>query len=234
MMQISEFISQMVPLIVPFVGTTAIVTALPFVPKIGFGRACMLAVRSKFIKPPIPSQRKKDVDELRKHINNENIPLGFYLAVLGQNGIGKTCAIKTALQRTLGVCFMYSEVRPKMSADYIVSQGLASITNITSDYVNKKHCAKRVLWWYRLLFRRRPILVIPTDELLFDHRELSPAARSLSEYGICVIIDATDNATNMGERAITYEMEPMSDELISTFPQLRDLFEFLKKSNLYD
>jgi hypothetical protein len=64
---------------------------------------------------------------------------------------------------------------------------------------------------------------------------LSLAARQLSEYGICIIIDASDNATRLeSERAYHYEMEPISDELISTFPELRDLFEFLKKSNLYD
>ncbi len=139
----------MVSVILPIIiGTTTVVTALPFAPKIGFGRACMLGIRSIFNKPCKQSQRETDIEIiLREYVNNKSLQPDQYIIVQGQKGIGKTCAIETALQRTFGVTFI-GNVQPETRKDFIMSQALTSITNISFDFINKKRSAERVIWWY--------------------------------------------------------------------------------------
>jgi len=235
-MEFFEIFSQMVSGIVPLIGATTVFTALPFAPKIGFGRACMLGIRSKFFKPRKQSQRETDIEIiLREFVNNKHLQPDQYLIVKGQKGIGKTCVIATALQRTFGVSFM-GGVRPETNKDFIMSQALTSITNISFDFINRKRSAERVIWWYQLLFRRRPILVIPADEREEGQKyaELPQSARELAKYGVFVIIDASDNSLPPQEttREHIYEMQPMPDNIIVTLPQLIELFDFLKKINL--
>ena len=238
-MEFYEFFSQMVSVIVPLIGATTAFTALPIAPfKIGFGRACMLAVRSKFFKPLKQSQRKNDIEIiLRDYVNNKSQELDQYLIVQGPRGIGKTCAIRTALQRTCGVSFIKG-VRPETQKELIMDKALTEITNIRINFIDKTASAERVIWWYRFLFRRRPILVIPADERSVDQKyaELPQAARQLADYNVFVIIDASNNAipTRFTERELIYEMQPMPDEIITTLPQLIKLFDFLKLTNLYE
>ena len=235
-MEFFEIFSQMVPVILPFLTATTVFTSLPFAPKIGFGRACMLGIRSIFFKPLTQSQRKSDIEIiLRKYVNNKSLQPDQYLVVQGQKGIGKTCVIETALQRTFGVSFMGS-VPPETKQDLITSQALTSITNISVNFINRKRSAERVIWWYQLLFRRRPILVISAGERYEDQKyaELPQSARELAAYGVFVIIDASDNAMSpkVTTREHIYEMQPMPDNVIVTLPQLIKFFDFLKKINL--
>jgi len=235
-MEFFEIFSHMVSIIGSLMTATTVFTALPFAPKIGLGRACMLGIRSKFTKPQKQSQRKSDIEIiLRKYVNNKSLEADQYLVVQGQKGIGKTCVIRTALQRTFGVCFI-GRVRPETQQDLITSQALTSITNISMNFINKKRSAERVIWWYQMLFRRRPILVIPADERLEDQKyaELPQSARQLAKYGVLVIIDASDNSMppQQTTREHIYEMQPMPDNIIVTLPQLIKFFDFLKKINL--
>jgi putative protein kinase ArgK-like GTPase of G3E family len=72
------------------------------VPRAGPGRALARALRSRLARAPSPqSARAADVLALRETL--ANISQGRYVVVQGPKGVGKSCVVETALQRTCGV-----------------------------------------------------------------------------------------------------------------------------------
>ena len=92
------------------------------------------------------SNRKSDIEFIRGKIQHEHID-GKYLVVHGPKGIGKTCAIETAVQNMRGIIFTKS-IWPETSAKDIVQSALSSVA-MTDDHVEEN--ALKILSWYKFL-----------------------------------------------------------------------------------
>ena len=79
-----------------------------------------------------------------------------------------------------------------------------------------------------------------SDVVVFSEKsyaEIPDAARDLSEHGFRVIVDSSDGAfpfmfeTSRGQ---FYEMEPMSDDLITSAESFQPLVEFLVEQDMLE
>ena len=184
------------------IGTAAVSSALLHqrVPKIGPGRAITLALRSVFHSgPAFASVRTRDKSVLLSMLNV--LKQDQFIVCKGPRGIGKTHMIRDALTRTPGV--VYVNISPGTTDVGIVQQAYAAISNtaVGATLVNPEVGSRRVLWWYRLLFRRSPIVVISAKErtaaLVKAGVQLAAvpgAARELASAGFRVIVDASENS----------------------------------------
>jgi len=112
------------------VSAPAAAIGLGLVPRAGPGRALALALRSRLARAPSPqSARAADVLALRETLANTS--QGRYVVVQGPKGVGKSCVVETALQRTCGVVVV--EVAPGAKEEAIVSSALASVAGVRSS-----------------------------------------------------------------------------------------------------
>jgi hypothetical protein len=172
------------------------------IPKAGPRRAIMLALRS-FVRrgPEFASVRTGDKGALLSKLRT----LGHeeYIVCKGPRGVGKTHLVRDALARTLGV--VHVDISPGTARADILKEVHAAIANIKlgPTVVNPALDARRVLWWYRVLFRRSPIVVICAAERTAEHiqngirlADVPSAARKLADDGFRVIVDASENSVS--------------------------------------
>lgn len=198
------------------------------------GRAFYLAIRSKFQSPEIKSVRKEDIKNIEKNIFD--MKRGTYLVIKGPKGVGKTLMLSTCLQKRIGV--IYSKpIFPGTPGDEIIKNAHNEITGNNNSTINSMVSANKVIKWYTFLFRSSPIYVINLNERESGKpfAEINAAARNLSDQGLKVIIDCSDNAIiSEIKRQIIYEVNPMSDEIIKSIPEFSSLFKFAEKYELID
>jgi hypothetical protein len=170
------------------------------IPKAGPRRAIMLALRS-FVRsgPEFASVRTGDKSallSLLKLLENDQ-----FLVCRGPRGIGKTHLIRDALARTPGV--VYVKIPPGTVHEDILKEAHAAIANIKlgPTVLNPALDSRRVLWWYRMLFRRSPIVVISAAERTAEHiqkgirlADIPGTARELAADGFRVIVDVSENS----------------------------------------
>ena len=209
---------------------------LGLVPRAGPGRALVLALRSRLARAPSPqSARAADVLALRKTL--ESTSQGRYVVVQGPKGVGKSCVVETALQRTCGVVVV--RVTPGTREDAIVSSALASIAGIRSSMWDPRPSALRVLWWYRWLLPP-PIVVLRVSERPAGEpfAQTAGAVRSLVDYGFRAVIDSSPNSLEPGTLATlrqdAIELGPMPRALLFSLPEHAALCEALREAGLED
>ena len=236
----SHFLEQ-VANIATVIATFAAVSAGPaiglgLVPRAGPGRALALALRSRFSRAPSPqSARAADVQALRETLASTSP--GRYVVVQGPKGVGKSCVVETALQRTCGVVVV--KVAPGAREDAIVSSALASIAGIRSSMWDPRPSALRVLWWYRWLLPP-PIVVLRVSErpVRKEYAETAGAVRSLVDCGFRAVIDSSPNSLEPGTLATlrqdAIELGPMPRALLFSLPELAALFGALREAGLED
>ena len=96
-----EQASQLATAAAPFLGGGSIAIGLGVV-RVGPGRALGRALRSRLFRSAAPrSLRLKDVQSLRSALNM--LAPQSYIVVSGPKGVGKTCVIDTATERTCGI-----------------------------------------------------------------------------------------------------------------------------------
>ena len=189
------------------------------IPKVGPGRAIMLALRSYFRSgPAFASMRTRDKGALLSTLKC----LGQHQFIIckGPRGIGKTHMIREALIRTPGV--VHLEIAAGTANNDIVNRAYAAIANTKGMFSDD---GRRVLWWYRLLFRRSPIVVIAAMERTAAHvhagvrlADVSGAARRLAGAGIRVIVDASENSISPFEstlRETILHLSPLPFEVLA-------------------
>ena len=187
------------------------------IPKVGPGRALMLALRSVFRSgPAFASVRTRDKGVLLSMLNA--LKQDQFIVCKGPRDIGKTHMIRDALTRAPGV--VYVNVSPGTSYVDIVNRAYAAISNtaVGATFVNPEVGSRRVLWWYRLLFRRSPIVVISaTERAAADIKAgvqlacVPGAARKLAAVGFRVIVDAAENSISP-ERTLREEILNLSPQ----------------------
>jgi hypothetical protein len=182
------------------ISSAIVFSAVLLIPKAGPRRAIMLALRS-FVRrgPEFASMRTGDKGVLLSTL--KTLGRDKFIVCQGPCGIGKTHLVRDALARTLGV--VHVKITPGTAHADILKEGHAAIANIKlgPTVVNPALDSRRVLWWYRLLFRRSPIVVISAAERTAEHiqkgirlADIPGAARELAADGFRVIVDASENS----------------------------------------
>lgn len=96
--------------------------------------------------------------------------------------------------------------------------------------------ARRVLFYYNLIFERPPIVVIRVPERQVGHdcaKVHSAATRLWSKFGLTVIVDAApDSLEDVYSPPTKLYVEPMTRDEIESIPELKDFIGFLKSRNL--
>ena len=222
-------------------GTAAVaapVAAFAAAPRVGPLRALTLGLRSRlFMRAPRVSQRTQELASLRAKLSFP--PSEQYIIVSGPKGVGKSCIVNTVMQETFGVVRV--NVQPGSDMEKINTDVFDAISGIPFRYVNPSNSARRVVWWHRLVFRNPPTVVLSALERQATQpfASVDGAARVLAgEYGLRVVIDASDNSlpesAKKTKRERPIEVPPMSRELLEQLPELETLHEALKAAKLAD
>ena len=194
----------------------------------------MLALRSRFALPPLTlSQRTASVDALRAKL--ASVAADQYIVVTGPKGVGKSCVVDTAMQRTCGV--VHVGVAAGSSQKDIVRDALSSVANVQLGFVDPRPSVRRVLWWYALALPP-PIVVLRAHERAEGeaHARITGAVRELVSCGLRVVVDASTNSlppealATLRQRVL--ELEPMPQELLFTLPEHARLFAMLRAERL--
>jgi len=116
---------------------------------------------------------------------------------------------------------------------------LREITGIRFDFFKPVGSARRVLFFYSLLFKLPPTVVIrvPERQIGEPYAQVTSAVRSLADdFGLRVIVDGSPNSippelltTN---RETVIAVEPMSREQIVSIPEFEGFIGFLKSRQL--
>lgn len=121
----------------------------------------------------------------------------------------------------------------------IVKSVLVEITNVRHDLWNLKANTKRVLFFYKLIFRSSPIVVISVPERTGrrDYADVTAATRELTDtYDLRVIIDGTPNSIPPDLKDINRQdvvnIGPMNRDDLEKIPEFEYLMSFLKKHHL--
>jgi len=238
MAHLLEHLANVATVIASFAAVSAPAAAigLGLVPRAGPGRALALALRSRLARAPSPqSARAADVLALRETLANTS--QGRYVVVQGPKGIGKSCVVETALQRTCGVVVV--EVAPGAPKDAIVSSALASVAGVRSSLWDPRPSALRVLWWYRWLLPP-PVIVLCVSERPVgkEYAETAGAVRSLVNCGFRAVIDSSPNSLEPGTlttlRQDVIELGPMPRALLFSLPEHAALHAALREAGLED
>ena len=116
---------------------------------------------------------------------------------------------------------------------------LRELTGIQFDYLKPEGSARRLLFFYSVLFRRSPIVVIQVPERQSgqNYASVTAAVRELADnFCLRVIVDGSPNAIPpellATKREMVIAIEPMSKEQIESIPEFKELIDFLKSHNL--
>jgi hypothetical protein len=217
---------------------SAAAVALGVVPRLGPGRALALGASSRlFGRAAVASARTADVAALRTML--ETLGRGQYVVVAGPKGVGKTCVIESATQRTCGVVTV--RVHAGAPEEEILADVFTAVARFHMRSLDQRGSVRRVLWWHALLFRTPATVVLRAAERkpAQAHADLDSAARALaSDFGVRVVIDASDNSLPDAARATLREkvldVEPMPRATLEALPELAPLLAALRKASAAD
>ena len=228
-----QTIANMATIASVIIPTTMVLSGV--VPRVGPGRALMLAVRSWVRHADLVSQRDEATHLLRRML--QNLGKNQYIVVTGQKGVGKSVVVNTATQRTCGVVNV--TVAPGTLRDVIVMKALSEITNSRVGFVDPRPSVRRVLWWYGW-FLPRPIVVLRAGERMDSqmYADIPGAARELAGYGLRVLIDGSTNSLPSEvlatKRQCVLELEPMQRNILLSIPEYKSLLHLMREEGLED
>lgn len=123
--------------------------------------------------------------------------------------------------------------------DPIVGKALSKIANVHPRFWDPAGSASRVLFWYRLLFRTSPVLVMEVNERSEGqaYADVTAATRHLADtYGLKVVVDGCPDSLppNLFStyREIVMDIEPMPREAIESIAEFSTLIALHKEHNL--
>lgn len=223
-----------------FGAVMAVPSALGVAPRLGPGRAVVLALKT--YRPPFfsnkdASQRVDDVRKLRALLSSSNVDQ--YMVVSGPKGVGKTRIVNSALYSSFGVVFVRVPVGTGESQ--IKTDVFNTITRCQSRFIDTTGSARRVIWWHRVIFRTPVTVVLEAAERKPSESfaAVDGAARALTQnFGVRVVIDASNNslpdAAVATKREVRLDVEAMSLAQVEALPELASLLDALKKADLAD
>jgi hypothetical protein len=196
--------------------------ALGVVPRLGPGRSFSLALRPLFKFGTKHSQRVHD--KMKFEIAAKSIDSDKFLVVCGPKGVGTSTMIQDVFRWHLGVVNV--TVPPGCAQSEIENMVHLAVSNLYDfKLVNPRRNSLRVLFWYRLLFWKSPIIVLGGQERASSSTTLSfsdipGAARSLAASGFRVVVDASHNSLHPLLRTMREEvvfLSELDDQVSLTF-----------------
>lgn len=218
---------------------TAIVgpPAAGLVPRLGPLRAVVLGLSTRFARSARQSLRADELRDLRSMLATAE--RDQYVVVAGPEGVGKTCLVDTALERTAGVVSV--RVAAGAAEKEILADAFKAIARSSMSFLDHSGSARRILWWHHLFFRVPATVVLRAAERKPSQTfaDLDSAARSLThDFGARVLIDASTNslpeAATATKREKLLELEPMPRGMLEALPELQPLLAALKAAGLAD
>lgn len=183
------------------------------------------------------------VESIRKEVRYikwmvEDLKGQSFIFVCGPSGIGKTCAIYTALQGTQGVITI-GPVAPATDQDKILDEVSYRITGLVGSWERNKNAIAIITKMYQEKNQRRLMVIIHASERPShkDPASLTAAARILADsFGLAVIIDCPESAcpsTFTGrERLLNFKQ--MSYETMRKLPEYQAISDELEKQDNAD
>jgi hypothetical protein len=130
-------------------------------PKIGPGRALTFRLSSRFShrRRSLPLTERKT--ELQKLLNFAKLKSSLsYAVVTGQSGVGKTFLLENFAATTRAAVISLS-VMPETTSTELIHRIHLELSNILPvSYLSAESNARRVLYYYRLLFRSSPVILL--------------------------------------------------------------------------
>ena len=204
--------------------------------RLGPMRAFTVAFRPMLLRVENKSVRASQVLELNSRWSGltDN---ASYVLLEGPKGVGKSCLIDTCLMGKKGI--LRVTVAPNSSQEFILNNCFHEIIGGPSFNITpQKPNVGRVLFFYHLVFRTYPTIVMSTSERPPDTKpaEVTGAIRELAGMGVKVLLDSSPNSlppdAKTTERQDIMYIGPMSHEQIRSLPQLKQLFEILDQAGL--
>jgi hypothetical protein len=129
------------------------------------------------------------------------------------------------------------DVQPRKTADEIVNLCLKTLVNLSFEFIPPYYSANRVIFWFQIFtFGNTPTIIINVTEKNTNEEatSLTGAIRTLvDKYKLRVIIYGSPNTLDESllntERAIIYNIQPMSKEMIWRLSQLQNFFDIIDK-----
>lgn len=125
--------------------------------------------------------------------------------------------------------------------DVILEKIMRDITNIRVLPYDIVASSKRVLWFYKMIFRSTPVVVIsvPERELGQAYADVTAAVRALTDgLGVRVVVDGSPNSLPPGlgttTREVVQYIDLMNKAMIEDISEYADLTNFLKAYHLDD
>jgi len=123
--------------------------------------------------------------------------------------------------------------------DLIIDQALRELTGIQWNFFKPVGSTRRLLFFYSLMFKNNPIVVIsvPERDSGESYAQITSAVRNLADiYGLRVIVDGSPNSIpptlSATKRETVITVEPMQKQQIESIPEFKILIDFLKSHNL--
>lgn len=141
----------------------------------------------------------------------------------------------------LSIALIRLQTKSGDDKDVIVDKALRQITGLDVSYFQPENSAKRVLLFYKFIFRRYPIVVLRVPERLKNqnYADVPSAVRTLAdEFGLRVIVDGSPNSIPpellSTKRQTVMVVELMSRELLESIPEFASFIALLKAHKLDD
>jgi hypothetical protein len=206
--------------------------------RVGPGRAFVLGFKSYFQRSTNPnSVRTSLVSEIRDKMSQAYTD--HFVVVYGPKGVGKTVAVATAFRGQMGV--VHANISAGDSACEIIQKALGAVANVPAKFTPVDHSGPRVIFWYQLMFRHFPLVILNIKEKSPNkpHAEIAEAARTLSsDYQLRVLVDGSNN-TLPDELFVTMrghfvDVDEMDQETVESIPEFEIFITSLREADLAD
>lgn len=161
-----------------------------------------------------------------------------YVLLHGPKGAGKSTLVNSVVYKRCGVVRV--DVSAGKETDAIIKETLKKITNLRGEFFSAEVNARRVIWWYNVLFPglSKPLIVLHCMERSkgVSFANITGAVRNLAEnYAVNVLVDSSENSVEEElfhtSRECSVAVEQLGPLDMEKFPNFTWLFQRIYSTN---